>query len=78
MKNSNFRMRSLHAGLQMLSQLALKKLQASRENKLLRQEKRARKRTMWAGSGQGARECARRRQQMAYDAGLATRRALPR
>lgn len=77
MKGSNFRLQALNAGLQMLNKLSLAKMQSSRETKRLRQEKRAKHQGGWPMSGNGARECARRRQQMAYDAGLVSRRALP-
>lgn len=70
-------MQFFNAGLQMLSKLTLTKMQASKVAKLLRQEKRARNRQQWNSSGCGARECARRRQQVVYDAGRAARRSLP-
>lgn len=41
-------------------------------------KRRARLLSSWSGTTTGAREEARRRQQMGYDAGLLTRRALPR
>lgn len=76
MKSGNRRLQFFNAGLQMLSKLSLTKIEASRVAKQMRQEKQAKRHRGWSGSGCGARECARRRQQMAYDAGQATRRAL--
>lgn len=78
MKSGNSRLQRLNAGLQMLSQLTLQRIQASREAKRLRQEKSTKRRAGYWAPGQGPRECARRRQQMAYDAGLAATRHVPR
>lgn len=77
MKTKNLRMQALNGALNMLSRFDLTKRQASAENKKLRQEKRALKRSSWHFPGCGARECARRRWQIAYGRGLVDRRALP-
>lgn len=77
MKSNNFRLRALNSGYMMLHALSLMARQASAVAKKLRQEKRQRNCSGWPSAGSGARECARRRQQVAYDAGFVARRALP-
>jgi hypothetical protein len=77
MKRNNFKLASMDAALKMLHRISLAKLQSSAANKQLRQDRDIKRRQSWAQSTNGARECARRRQQVAYDAGLVSRRALP-
>ena len=78
MKTDNLKMLKFISGAQMLHRLSLAAKATSAENKRL-QERDANKRLKWvhANPNFGARECARHRQQAAYDAGQALRRALP-
>ena len=78
MKSNNFKLSAFNAASLFLQKLTLSRLQQSAANKKLRQERDIKRRqSYWAQQSNGARECARRRQQMAYDAGLVGRRALP-
>lgn len=77
MKSNNSRLRAINSAYVMLHTIALAALQASATAKKIRQEKRRLNRSGWSPAGSGTRECARRRQQVAYDAGLVSRRALP-
>lgn len=78
MKSNNFKLASFNAAAEMMQRLYLNRIKASIETKKARQEKRAKRVRGWGCStGALGREAARRRQQMAYDAGLAYRRALP-
>lgn len=63
----NLRLQLVTAGMQMLSRLSLGEKQIAQTNKILRQQRRKLHMSGYSRSGSGARECARRRRQMAYD-----------
>jgi hypothetical protein len=60
MKSSNFKLARFNQGLGLLQKLFQTDRAIAAQNKYLRQQKRNARRSAWGGSGQGARECARR------------------
>jgi hypothetical protein len=79
MKGNNFKLASFNAASQLMQRLGLEKIKAGIAAKKARQEKRRKRQSGYGwDTGVRGRQAARYRQQMAYDAGLVSRRALPR